>query len=52
MDGDICAGCFRTLDEISRWSQASDEEKQGILLLATTRKMQIGCTLNETADKG
>jgi len=27
----LCAGCGRTLDEIARWSQMSDNERQRIL---------------------
>jgi predicted Fe-S protein YdhL (DUF1289 family) len=27
----LCAGCGRTLDEIGRWSQLTDEERQRIL---------------------
>ncbi|HXE87565.1 MAG TPA: DUF1289 domain-containing protein [Hyphomicrobiaceae bacterium] len=27
----LCAGCGRTLDEIARWSQLTDEERQRIL---------------------
>ena len=23
----VCEGCYRTLDEIARWSSASEEEK-------------------------
>jgi predicted Fe-S protein YdhL (DUF1289 family) len=26
-----CAGCWRTLDEIARWSAASADEKRAIL---------------------
>ncbi|WP_198314684.1 DUF1289 domain-containing protein [Chitinibacter sp. GC72] len=29
--GTHCIGCLRTLDELRRWSKASDEEKQAIL---------------------
>ncbi|BCG64344.1 MAG: putative protein-disulfide isomerase [Methyloprofundus sp.] len=36
---DICLGCFRSLDEITGWSQASELEKQAILDKATVRKM-------------
>jgi uncharacterized protein len=27
----LCEGCFRTLDEIARWSQTTDEDRQQIL---------------------
>ncbi|HEY3432763.1 MAG TPA: DUF1289 domain-containing protein [Rhodocyclaceae bacterium] len=29
--GDICQGCYRTLDEISRWRHMSSEEQERIL---------------------
>ncbi len=31
-DKDICIGCGRTLDEICRWSNATNSEKQKILI--------------------
>jgi len=34
----ICVGCERTLDEISRWSRASNEEKLAILRRIATGK--------------
>jgi predicted Fe-S protein YdhL (DUF1289 family) len=37
MVDEVCVGCLRTLDEIARWSQASDEEKQAILAVAGRR---------------
>ncbi|MGS2720806.1 DUF1289 domain-containing protein [Paraglaciecola aestuariivivens] len=37
---DLCAGCFRTLDEILIWGQASDSQKQQILTLCANRKKQ------------
>ncbi len=33
----VCEGCCRSLDEIARWSLASDLEKQQILDAAITR---------------
>lgn len=30
-DEDVCEGCHRTIDEITRWPQMSDEEKRSIL---------------------
>lgn len=36
-DNDICMGCYRSLDEITRWNQASDEEKKRILALSGER---------------
>lgn len=30
-DNDICMGCFRSVNEITRWSQADDNERKAIL---------------------
>ena len=35
---DICIGCGRTVQEIIRWGEADDEEKQKILKYAQTRR--------------
>jgi predicted Fe-S protein YdhL (DUF1289 family) len=37
-DGDICMGCFRSLDEIKVWGQATDEERTAILILSKQRR--------------
>ncbi|CRZ55407.1 Predicted Fe-S protein [Vibrio cholerae] len=36
-DKDICIGCGRTLDEIRRWSSATNSEKQEILINSLAR---------------
>ncbi|ENM3943723.1 DUF1289 domain-containing protein [Vibrio cholerae] len=36
-DKDICIGCGRTLDEICRWSSATNSEKQEILINSLAR---------------
>lgn len=40
---DMCVGCFRTLSEITAWSQASDARKAMIIIEARQRaeKMKI-----------
>ena len=38
----LCHGSFRTLAEISIWSQASNEEKWSILLAVTRRREVLG----------
>ena len=44
---DICLGCFRSLDEILKWHDASDEQKNEILIKASTRKAAFrGARLN------
>lgn len=40
MENDWCAGCFRTIDEIARWSTASDEDKRRIVANAARRAGQ------------
>ena len=36
-DGGHCAGCFRTLDEIARWAQASNPARRAIWAAALRR---------------
>lgn len=36
----LCEGCFRTLDEIARWSRHADEEKRRILDAVDRRRAQ------------
>ncbi len=38
MDGELCVGCYRTLDEIVRWSSASDDDKREILAAVAQRR--------------
>ena len=38
-DDDICVGCYRSLAEITRWSQADDAVKVQILAAADTRRV-------------
>ncbi len=35
---ELCTGCHRTLDEIVRWSNASDDEKRAILAAVAQRR--------------
>jgi predicted Fe-S protein YdhL (DUF1289 family) len=41
MADDLCAGCHRTLDEIARWGNAPDAEKQRILAAVAQRRLTI-----------
>ncbi|WP_109021471.1 DUF1289 domain-containing protein [Leptospira kobayashii] len=41
-DTDLCAGCFRTLEEIGLWSQYSDEEKAIVWEKLEKRKENAG----------
>ena len=34
---ELCAGCFRTLDEIAAWSRMGDEEKRGVWRMIAQR---------------
>lgn len=42
-EADICLGCFRSLEEITRWSLVDDETKTQILLSVAERRSQA-CT--------
>jgi predicted Fe-S protein YdhL (DUF1289 family) len=35
-----CAGCGRTLDEIARWSQMTDDERRRIISILSDRRRQ------------
>lgn len=37
-DDDICLGCFRSLQEITAWAEATDEQKREILSRANGRR--------------
>lgn len=36
-ENDICVGCYRSAEEITRWSQADNVERQSIIVSAATR---------------
>ncbi|WP_229837607.1 DUF1289 domain-containing protein [Cellvibrio zantedeschiae] len=40
-DDDICLGCGRSLQEITRWSTSTDAGKEAILLAAAERRQLI-----------
>ena len=40
-DGSHCIGCYRTLEEIVRWSKADDKEKRAILAAVARRRSQL-----------
>jgi len=35
---DVCAGCWRTLDEIARWRDMSDAERTAVLDSVASRR--------------
>lgn len=41
MDGELCIGCYRSLDEIARWSKADDGEKRQILAAVARRRSRV-----------
>ncbi|ABZ77375.1 protein of unknown function DUF1289 [Shewanella halifaxensis HAW-EB4] len=47
-DEDYCMGCYRHIDEIVAWSQASDEQKTQIWLKLAERKTQMQAGENST----
>ncbi|MBD5801251.1 hypothetical protein AZOA_06580 [Azoarcus sp. Aa7] len=38
----LCEGCFRSLDEIVRWSRSEDADKRRILELVAQRRAASG----------
>ncbi len=40
-DDDICLGCFRSIDEICAWRDASETERRAILLRADKRGQAV-----------
>jgi predicted Fe-S protein YdhL (DUF1289 family) len=38
-----CKGCQRTLDEIARWSEMSDAERQAVMAQLAARKEAQAC---------
>lgn len=37
---DICLGCFRSIDEILKWSNASNDQRYEIINLANQRHLE------------
>jgi predicted Fe-S protein YdhL (DUF1289 family) len=40
-DDDVCLGCFRTMTEIIKWSEASMLEREAIILKAKQRATNV-----------
>ncbi len=38
----LCAGCYRTLDEIAGWSEFSDEVKRALVAVLPARRARVG----------
>jgi hypothetical protein len=39
---DVCAGCYRTLDEIARWRDMGDAERAAVLAAVAERRIAEG----------
>lgn len=39
-ENDICMGCYRTQEELSRWMRADNEEKKEIVAKAKARELE------------
>ena len=39
---DVCAGCYRTLDEIARWRDMGDAEREAVLAAVARRRTAEG----------
>jgi len=43
VDGEsgLCLGCYRTLNEVARWSAFTDEERSSIMTALPSRRVRI-----------
>jgi hypothetical protein len=41
----LCAGCYRTLDEIAGWMGLSADQRRQLLALIAQRRAQHGCAI-------
>ena len=41
LESALCSGCFRTLDEIVRWSDADDEYRRAVWLKIVQRREEL-----------
>jgi predicted Fe-S protein YdhL (DUF1289 family) len=41
MRGAYCAGCYRTLEEIARWGEMQDAEREAVLARLAERRSKI-----------
>ena len=47
----ICTGCFRSIDEISSWSNMSESERKGILKELPNRSSKLRVRRGRRADR-
>ena len=41
MEEGLCAGCFRSIDEIARWANAGDDDRRLILAAVAQRRTRL-----------
>ena len=46
---EVCAGCYRTLEEIARWRNMTDIERNTVLAAVTRRREALAEELPKTA---
>lgn len=51
-DNGLCLGCFRTIEEITRWSRIDDEQRAHILAAVTRRRMESDPCKDELCGDG
>ena len=51
-DNDICTGCQRTVDEITRWSRMDNAERQLVLGLCHERAVASGLVFMVSGKSG
>ena len=44
----VCLGCFRSLDEIAQWGEASELQKIKIVALSHDRQKNVNSKVNNT----
>lgn len=47
-DDDICLGCFRTLEQITGWTQFTDEQKRKVLQSCEQRRQKYRDNFNNS----
>jgi uncharacterized protein len=44
----LCAGCYRTLDEIAGWIELSIESKRALIAALPARRARLGALMGAT----
>jgi|SRR5450432_3307594 len=45
---DLCAGCYRTLDEIAGWIELGDDAKRALIAALPARRARLGALMGAT----